>query len=60
VAIEIGDSTGAKIPLGSPSADYILGLGDNALNFRAAYVATTAAVTTGPANSTAQFTIAYK
>ncbi|MDP9994622.1 major type 1 subunit fimbrin (pilin) [Variovorax boronicumulans] len=60
VAIEIGDSAGTKIPLGSPSADYILGLGDNALNFRAAYVATTAAVTTGPANSTAQFTIAYK
>ena len=60
VAIELGNSAGTKIPLGSPSADYILSLGDNALNFQAAYVATKAAVTTGPANSVAQFTIAYK
>lgn len=60
VAIELGDSAGTKIPLGSPSADYVLGLGDNSLKFQAAYVATKTAVTTGPANSVAQFTVAYK
>ncbi|ATA52374.1 MULTISPECIES: fimbrial protein [Variovorax] len=60
VAIELGDSAGTKLPLGSPSAVYILGQGDNALKFQAAYVATRSAVTAGPANSVAQFTIAYK
>lgn len=60
VAIELGDSAGTKIPLGSPSGVYTLGQGDNALKFQAAYVATRSAVTVGPANSVAQFTIAYK
>ena len=60
VAVELGDSTGAKIALGAASADYILGVGNNSLNFQAAYVATTIAVTTGPANAVAQFTVAYK
>jgi len=60
VAIELGDSAGTKIALGSPSGVYVLGLGDNSLNFQAAYVATKTAVTTGPANSVAQFTVAYK
>lgn len=60
VAIELGDSAGTKIALGSPSADYILGLGDNSLKFQAAYVATKTAVTVGPANAVAQFTVAYK
>ena len=60
VAIELGDSAGTKIALGSPSADYVLGLGDNSLKFQAAYVATKTAVTVGPANAVAQFTVAYK
>lgn len=60
VAVEIGDSSGAKIPLGSASSTYALGAGDNALQFQAAYVSTGSAVTTGPANATAQFTVAYK
>lgn len=60
VAIEIGDSAGTKIPLGSASGEYVLGLGDNSLNFQAAYVATKTTVTPGPANSVAQFTVAYK
>lgn len=60
VAIELGDSSGRKIDLGSPSGDYTLSPGDNSLKFQAVYVATAPAVTTGPANGTAQFTIAYK
>lgn len=60
VAIELGDSAGTKIPLGSPSSAYILGQGDNSLKFQAAYVATKTAVTAGPANSVAQFTMDYK
>lgn len=60
VAVEIQDSTGAKIPLGSASASYALGLGDNSLQFQAAYVSTGNAVTSGPANANAQFTVAYK
>ncbi|MDQ0073523.1 major type 1 subunit fimbrin (pilin) [Variovorax boronicumulans] len=61
VAIEIGDSTGAKIDLNTgKSGDYILGQGDNSLKFQAAYIATKNVVTPGPANAAAQFTIAYK
>ncbi len=60
VAIELGDSSGQKIDLGSPSGNYTLAVGDNSLKFQAAYVATKTAVTVGPANSVAQFTVAYK
>lgn len=61
VAIEIADSAGTKIALNTgTSADYPLRLGDNSLRFQAAYVATGPAVTVGPANAVAQFTIAYK
>lgn len=60
VAIELGDSAGTKIPLGQESGQYVLGLGDNSLKFQAAYIATKTAVTVGPANATAQFTVAYK
>jgi type 1 fimbria pilin len=59
VGIEIGDSAGSPIALGSPSSEYILGEGDNSLKFQARYLSTTNAVTVGPADSTAQFTIAY-
>ncbi|MGJ7545759.1 fimbrial protein [Variovorax sp. LT1R16] len=60
VAIELGDSAGTKIALGTASSQYTLGTGDNSLKFQAVYVATKAAVTTGPANATAQFTVNYK
>jgi len=60
VAIELGDSAATKIPLGSESAQYVLGQGDNALKFQAVYVSTKDTVTVGPANSTAQFTVNYK
>lgn len=61
VAVEIANSAGTKIDLNTGnSGDYILGRGDNSLKFQAAYIATKTAVTAGPANAVAQFTIAYK
>jgi len=60
VAVEIDDSAGTKIPLGTASASYALGTGTNSLQFQAVYVSTGATVTSGPANATAQFTVAYK
>lgn len=59
VAVEIDDSAGTKIPLGSASASYALAAGDNALQFQAAYVSTKPTVSVGPGNANAQFTIAY-
>lgn len=59
VSIELGDSAGTKIPVGSASKAYVLGVGDNPLQFQAAYVSTGATVTAGPANSTAQFVVSY-
>ncbi|WP_425458206.1 fimbrial protein [Collimonas rhizosphaerae] len=59
VAIELGDSAGTKIPVGSASGTYVLGLGNNPLKFQAAYISTSTAVTVGPANSTAQFVVSY-
>ncbi len=60
VAIELGDSAGTKIPVGAQSAVYTLGQGSNDLDFQAAYVSTGEAVTVGPANATAQFTVTYR
>lgn len=60
VGIEIADINDAPIPLHSASANYPLGKGDNALNFVARYVSTSATVGTGTANGTSQFTINYK
>ncbi|WP_211461976.1 fimbrial protein [Collimonas silvisoli] len=59
VGIELGDSAGAKIPLGSASGNYVLGVGNNPLKFMATYVSTGPAVTVGPADSSAQFVVAY-
>jgi len=59
VAVEIDDSSGAKISVGQASSSYALGQGDNALQFQAAYIATAATVKSGPANAVAQFTVAY-
>lgn len=60
VAVELQDSAGTKIPLGTASGNYTLVPGDNSLKFQAAYVSTGPAVTVGQANATAQFTVAYK
>ncbi len=60
VAIQIADSTGKQIDLGTASGEYILGEGTNSLKFQAAYIATAAGVTAGPANSTANFQVDYK
>ena len=60
VAIGLADSVGNRIPLGMESSDYVIGEGDNALQFQAMYVATKDQVTAGPANASAQFTITYK
>ncbi|KPU92557.1 hypothetical protein APR50_21735 [Variovorax paradoxus] len=59
VAIQLKDSADATIKLGTPSAKYALGPGTNSLQFKANYIATQAAVTTGQANGVAQFTVAY-
>ncbi|OZI58532.1 fimbrial protein [Bordetella genomosp. 1] len=59
VAVELQDSSGAKIPVGAPSNEYALNVGDNPLVFKAVYVAT-AAATPGAADATAQFTVTYK
>lgn len=60
VAIELGDSAGTKIGLGSESGVYTLALGDNPLKFKAAYVQTLPAVTVGTGNAVSQFTVNYK
>jgi len=60
VAIELGDSNGAKIALGSESGKYVLAPGNNPLKFQAVYVSTLPAVTVGSANAVAQFTVNYK
>ncbi len=60
VGIQIADSSGKQIPVGTASGNYTLGQGDNALQFQANYMSTGAAVKVGQANAMAQFTVAYK
>ena len=60
IAIELGDSAGTKIGLGSESGQYTLVQGDNPLKFQAVYVQTLPAVTVGTANAVSQFTVNYK
>lgn len=61
VGIQLSDATGAVVPLYTASSVYPLSEGTNELNFIARYLALTdtASITTGSANSTSQFTIAY-
>lgn len=59
VGIQITDSTGAVVPLYTPSSTYNLVTGDNSLDFVARYLSLGSAVTAGPANSTSNFTIIY-
>lgn len=59
VGIQIMDKTNAVVPLQTASSAYALTAGVNNLDFVASYYATAAAVTTGPANATSNFTIVY-
>ena len=59
-AIEIADSGGTPINLGSNSAIYPLVAGNNSLQFQASYISVLAAVTTGTGNAVAQFTVTYQ
>ncbi len=61
VGIQLSDSTNAVVSLFEPSSAYALKTGDNTLDFVARYYATAnnAAITAGPANSTATFNIIY-
>ena len=58
-AIEIADSGGTPINLGSNSAIYPLVAGNNSLQFRASYISVLAAVTTGTGNAVAH-TVTYQ
>lgn len=60
LAIQIMDSTGKQIDVGSPSGDYTLGEGTNRLKFKASYIATATGVTAGSANASSTFQIDYK
>lgn len=59
VGIQLADSNNNAIPLYTASAAFPLAEGDNNLDFVARYYATTDSVTSGPANSTSNFTLTY-
>lgn len=59
VGIQFYDNAGTEIALRSASKSYPLATGDNNLPFSAAYKSTAAAVTAGPANAVANFSIIY-
>ncbi len=61
VGIELSDKSNTVLPLYTASTSYALQSGSavNNLDFAARYVATTATVTSGPANSVASFTVNY-
>ena len=59
VGIQLSNSDGSALPLLQDSIDYPLTGGDNNLNFMAGYISTAAAVTAGPANGTANFSVVY-
>lgn len=59
VGIQLADVNNNTLPLYTKSEAYPLVTGDNNLDFVARYYATSATVTSGPANSTSNFTINY-
>lgn len=59
VGIQLSDSADKVVSLGSPTSSVTLAAGDNVLPFYARYIQQAAAVTAGPANSVAQFTLNY-
>jgi len=60
VGVQLSNSDGSVLPLLTASESYPLSAtAANTLNFSARYIAKAAAVTTGPANAAASFTIVY-
>ncbi|MRS88949.1 fimbrial protein [Enterobacteriaceae bacterium RIT714] len=59
VGIQLSDSSNKVVTLFTPSSSMTLAEGDNVLPFVARYIQQAAAVTAGPANSVAQFTVNY-
>jgi major type 1 subunit fimbrin (pilin) len=59
VAIGIQDQAGNDVLIGGPATNYGLSNGNNNLNFKAFYEATSATVTAGSANGKAIFTLTY-
>jgi major type 1 subunit fimbrin (pilin) len=60
VALQLVDDTGTPISAGAASKTYTIAKGPNTFNFAARYIATSASVTGGQANSTALFSLTYK
>lgn len=59
VGIQIKDSVQKVVPLFTASSSIVLTAGENTLPFYASYIQKDAAVVSGKANSTAQFTLNY-
>ncbi|WP_324722530.1 fimbrial protein [Lelliottia sp. JS-SCA-14] len=59
VGVQISDASNKVVELGTATASTTLAAGDNVLPFYARYIQQAAAVTAGPANSVAQFTLNY-
>ncbi|AMX05510.1 fimbrial protein [Enterobacter asburiae] len=59
VGIQITDAKNTVVPLHAASSSYDLKTGANSLAFTARYLKVGSAVTSGPANSTTNFTIVY-
>ncbi|WP_411750951.1 fimbrial protein [Serratia sp. (in: enterobacteria)] len=60
VGIQLSDASNAVLPLYTASTAYpLVSTGVNNLDFVARYIATSATVTAGPANSVASFTVNY-
>lgn len=59
VGIQVTDAKNKVVPLHAASSSYDLKTGTNSLTFTARYLKVGSAVTSGPANSTTNFTIVY-
>lgn len=59
VGLQITDAKNVVVPLHTASSAYTLATGTNKLGFVARYLKVGTAVTSGPANSTSNFTIVY-
>lgn len=60
VALQLIDDTGAPISYGAASKTYAIASGANTFNFSARYIATSATVEGGTADSQALFALTYK
>jgi major type 1 subunit fimbrin (pilin) len=59
VGVQISDASQTVVSLFTPSSSVTLAEGDNTIPFTARYIQKAAAITSGPANSVAQFTLNY-